>query len=102
MSLFTRKHRHQFETRFIYSGAANTAKWVECECGERTQPELTPAGLQQVGWWMQIFPEWEYATIIHGVENGTLPYPFVWTGAQPDGSLGRLLTRDEALGLMAA
>lgn len=54
MRPFKRKHKHHFEHgRFIYNGATVGAKISECKCGE-VRSELTDAGCQQVGWWIQL------------------------------------------------
>jgi hypothetical protein len=78
--LFRRRHTHRWKPREIYSGAANTVKILTCECGEE-QRELTGAGYQQIGWWLDLGLSWEEAKA--GVLSGELPYPMV---QQLDGS----------------
>lgn len=70
-----RKHRHEWEFPYVYSGAANTVKVQRCACGEETR-ELTPAGYQQIGWWVELGLSREEA--YGGVLAGALPYPMVW------------------------
>lgn len=89
--MFRRKHKHKFVYHQVYSGAAMVTQYGECACGEQTKRELTPAGYQQLGWWMELFPEWDRTAVTNGILYGLLPYPMTW---DPE---WRMLTRDELL-----
>lgn len=71
---FRRKHKHKWEYSAVYSGAANTVKVKRCLCGLEIR-ELTPAGHQQIGWWLQLGLSLEEAH--DGVLDGSLPSPLV-------------------------
>jgi hypothetical protein len=47
-----RKHRHSYDWRTIYCGVTHGASVGTCKCGA-VETSITPAGEQQIGWWMQ-------------------------------------------------
>lgn len=76
---FNRKHKHKWQSKSAHCGPAVTVKWVECQCGKQEARRLTPAGWQQVTWWMSLGMDGLEAT--QGVLSGDLPYPMVIDGA---------------------
>lgn len=47
-----RVHTHRFEWTSIWNATTVGANIGVCACGERVE-EITGAGLQQIGWWIQ-------------------------------------------------
>ncbi len=50
--MWRRKHRHSWTHMEVWNGITLGARIATCSCGEE-RFELTGAGWQQVGWWMQ-------------------------------------------------